>query len=1538
LYFTVRTYPTTGGAFVSLVAMNPDGSRRFARPLPATFGAYNNAPVIGADGSVYVTSQTGGMMSFSPSGHSNWSLTRNGLTTPAIDSAGHLYVLDSPYSPKLLQISSTGNVNWELPISAAGYGYFSSPVIAADGTIEFVINNKLYAVNPAGSGSVAWTSDIAATAGCCDVMTPTIGADGTTYVTNQAGRLSAINPTTHTLDWTPFDGITSNSTTSTIVSSGRLYIAGRNGSGQAQIHAINTTSLGLANSPWAKVGHDLANTSSIAAPAAAHRFLRFTGRVVTADAQSTPVGGYDLTVKNSVGDILCDTVTDATGNYVCGTPSVEFGAIPVTYTVSGTLGTQTLGGVIADAGAADSVTETVHDLAFVPSRRTITFTGNLTNQTYAGLPVGYVNINVKRVSTGETLCSTYAYYSYYSCSKLIDELGAFDVSVTATGNIGTATASTTVPAGLGGVDIIVSRDVSIAGTVLHISGLVKDQNAVGISGATVINNYGQASTTSSGSYEQYISISANTPSISLDWTVSDGLNRQIKQQSVNLNSGVMNDLNNQDFVLDNSAIGAGLWKLKVPNSNGVSPLALGSNGLIYLTSGGKLYAYDQNGQQQWVALPSNLGQAISVGSNGNIYVTASDSLYAFSSDGVQIWQFTTTGATQAIAIETDGSILVTTYFGIRRIAANGSELWSHPFTSTESAPIVAKDGMIYLSANQKFYALNSDGSESWSKPITSRYPAAIDGDGNIIVAGNKIYAFKPNGDSLWTYEIPTPFGQYVYDNTATSGVSIASDGTILVLASQGYDYASHPFLLALDVGGSLKWKYKFVNDASFSEIPIIGSDGLIYVTGNEYNSGFGVAYGLNLQGTVIWKYQIPQNNIYLNEYGSILGSGGKLFVSSKYLGDVYALNITSSGLANSPWPKFQHDNQNTGLDTSSVQPTRILRFTGTTTNTNQSGSNLAGFQVSISKDTGALLCNTTVKVDGSYTCSIRNTDLTSFSIRYDLSSSNGDGSSTGVVVAGNAGTTTEVAQNLSVGLTTLHLTGHVKNTSGSSVVGNVNISGDISATFATDASGNYDTYLTFLNLQSSVTLTMTATSPSGYQVSSNSLVIPLISKGLTNQVTNLEIPVSELHLFGVVKNAGGAIMPGLIVNIGGVSLATDTSGKFDTILEIPNTTVQLELTVSTTDGLNSASSTFTVNITPTIVNQKAVDLVLSNQGRWKFPSNIYGSPTPALASDGTIYVGSGYGLLALNPDGTQKWVTSQLRSYPNSPTIASNGTVYISAYDSLYAVNSTDGSNTLVYQSMNSAVLSDLAIGADGTIYFSTGTQLVAINPSNNSQKWVAPATTGIHLQTPIVLSDGTVVTPSYGELYAWKPTDGSAKWNVPLTTTGSLTNLAVGASGIIYTGSSNGHLYGVKPDGTLPFTDKVISTFSVSAPSIGTNGVVYVVSNNLLHAVKTDGTELWTPVTAGDSSSAPTVGADGSIYITSTDGKLYVIGSIGQLIWSFTTTYGLSSSVAIANDGTVYLPGSYYGLYALNSSSFGLLNSPWPKAFGNAQNTGRAP
>ena len=103
--------------------------------------------------------------------------------------------------------------------------------------------------------------------------------------------------------------------------------------------------------------------------------------------------------------------------------------------------------------------------------------------------------------------------------------------------------------------------------------------------------------------------------------------------------------------------------------------------------------------------------------------------------------------------------------------------------------------------------------------------------------------------------------------------------------------------------------------------------------------------------------------------------------------------------------------------------------------------------------------------------------------------------------------------------------------------------------------------------------------------------------------------------------------------------------------------------------------------------------------KWTYDTGDGVISSPAISSDGTIYVGSyNHNLYAINPDGSLKWTYNTGHDVISSPAIGSDGAIYVGSDDgNVYAIN-PDGSLKWTYNT-GGMVESSPAIGSDGTIY-----------------------------------------------------------------------------------------------------------------------------------------------------------------------------------------------------------------------------------------------
>ncbi len=250
----------------TLYAINPDGSLRWTYMPTSGGGVLRTSPAIGSNGIIYVAM---GYILYAVDSEGNleWSCSMGGVSdvfsSPAIDSAGNIYVggegssgADLSY---VFSVSPEGTVNWSYEISG-DRPVRSSPAIDSDGNIYVGtkagdVNAEVLALDSAGN--LLWSYEM--TQADQDIyVSPAIGADGTIYVGDEWGIITALN-SDGTVKWQyqNNDGGAFNWSSPAIASDGTLYIGNTYG---GRLFAIDTTSLGLADSAWPKFHRNNKNT------------------------------------------------------------------------------------------------------------------------------------------------------------------------------------------------------------------------------------------------------------------------------------------------------------------------------------------------------------------------------------------------------------------------------------------------------------------------------------------------------------------------------------------------------------------------------------------------------------------------------------------------------------------------------------------------------------------------------------------------------------------------------------------------------------------------------------------------------------------------------------------------------------------------------------------------------------------------------------------------------------------------------------------------------------------------------------------------------------------------------------------------------------------------------------------------------------------------------------------------------------------------------------------------------------------------------
>ena len=349
------------------------------------------------------------------------------------------------------------------------------------------------------------------------------------------------------------------------------------------------------------------------------------------------------------------------------------------------------------------------------------------------------------------------------------------------------------------------------------------------------------------------------------------------------------------------------WVLNFEGMNVFSSPAIGPDSTIYVVSEDQiLYAVSPDRTVKWDfqlvgEIISGMRTPPSVGADGTIYLFGSN-FYAINPDGTLKWVYNLTWMSLSGAIGADGTIYLADASGLNAIKPDGTVKWTSLRSGT---PAIGSDGTIYLARHEEVIAINPDGSTKWvfnDGSVSNVVPPpgpSIGTDGTIYVSYgsygwvdvSKFYALNSNGTVRWTYS-ETLYG-------GLGPCAIGPDGTIYF----GSGDRNCGRLHALNPDGSLKWELK-MEGGDEPRCPAIASDGTIYVTWGSK------LLAVNSEGTIITDVYNFSNEWYSLGGSPVIAEDGTIYILTQ-LGNLYALNSNSPGLASCSWPMYMHDARHT---------------------------------------------------------------------------------------------------------------------------------------------------------------------------------------------------------------------------------------------------------------------------------------------------------------------------------------------------------------------------------------------------------------------------------------------------------------------------------------------------------------------------------------------------------------------------------------------------------------------------------------------------
>jgi hypothetical protein len=977
-------------------------------------------------------------------------------------------------------------------------------------------------------------------------------------------------------------------------------------------------------------------------------------------------------------------------------------------------------------------------------------------------------------------------------------------------------------------------------TVLTVNGTVKAVSGAAIQNVSVTvkgDNIGEklVKTDGDGAYSVPFDINSSLTQVGATIVASNGLNSQTETVTGTI-VPVGPNVFTKDFVLDVQEPGVARWSTNLTTGTvhqRVAGTALSKDGHLYAVTGvypgspdyygatgTRLYAINTDGSIAWSTVFSGSPTAPAITDDGTIIFGSGPQLNYVKPDGTTLRSVTLPDAGNSyaqlsnLALAPDGTAYVVGNFKLYAIAPDGQFKWA--YQAQEYNPYQKRidlvqmlgpvqldaDGAVHVpgrgSYSSSTYVLNADGTDN------TRYrgsPFVLSDDLTIVRPNGYSIARLVNGEQTWSFDS--------YDPTNQSGV-ISADGELYVRSSAG--------LSRVDViTGTIKQTWPATAGTEVWSLKAIGTDGTIYGTASRYKGNYSqYVVALKKDGTVLWGYLASREPIQyqINQNGDLYFAHGNT---------ITALSTTSAGLAESARPIVGLNNQNTNRSPTSTVPKRLVRFTGTVSNLNESGSTLPGFTVQLKTAAGKPLCTGVSNAQGRYSCAAMTSDLSETVVNVLASREYSYPEQTATLPAGPAGSETQIEQNIAVPITTLALAGTVKDSNGAGIAGaSVVISGGANITLTTDAQGRYSNTFTYGPYNSNFVLDLRV-KINGVTVGANTSGT-VITGGLETRTVDLTVDPNRAGVGQVWRTLSGDLGDVLLGDDGVTILSTGVGAAAEIQAVNPDGTLRW------TYGLpyNAAIPKLAMADDGTIYVagggrnywQPGYLIALTSAGaqKWVFalPALAQGL---AVGHDGKVVTGSNNAVYAINADGTQAWVRSGVGMA--AFTIGTDGAIMIGGG----TVLNPDGT---IRSSQGFGIAP--AIGADGTIYGYTAngnTKYLTAFKSNRSIKWRTEIGTYYGYPNSVAIGGNGVVYVAGTDFLAAVTADGTRSWQLTGT---NFSKLAIGADQLIYVSNTQGQVMSVNPDGTLNWQYNSGQASLDMAPLITSTGGVYLATREVVN------------------------------------------------------------------------------------------------------------
>lgn len=290
---------------------------------------------------------------------------------------------------------------------------------------------------------------------------------------------------------------------------------------------------------------------------------------------------------------------------------------------------------------------------------------------------------------------------------------------------------------------------------------------------------------------------------------------------------------------------------------------------------------------------------------------------------------------------------------------------------------------------------------------------------------------------------------------------------------------------------------------------------------------------------------------------------------------------------------------------------------------------------------------------------------------------------------------------------------------------------------------------------------------------------------------------------------------------------------------------------------------------------------------------------PAVAADGTLYVGTAVGVSAIEPGGGVRW-TARIGSTSGTPSLTPEDQLAVGTHAGEVVLVGRDG-HVRWRTPVGGAVQGSPLVLPDGSVI--VGAFDLAVHRLDAEGRRMFRAPVEERITGSIALADRRMLAVPSGRMVVWMTVDGEVRGRVPVGQD-VVAGPAVADDGTVWVLTGDGAIHALEPGASVRSrTELGVRVSLTQTIAVGTDGAVRVGAREpAFLSIGPNGTERWRVGNEGIFPGGVTVDPRGVAVTIDQNGAMYAFEPDGSLRWRLPLASNSLASPVVGSDGTVYV------------------------------------